>query len=267
LRSIFSSDVLQGKTVVVTGATGGIGQSIAHQLAQMGANLLLTGRNEEKLAHLKQSIQAKSGQGRIETIPADLTDAEDRDRLVKETRKALGSIDILINNAGVFAGALLEEVEKAELERVMNVNFTSVVMLTQQVYEEMRRRQSGKIINISSLSGLRGWEGGTIYASSKFALNGFTQCLAVEAAKYGIQVNAVAPGFVETEMAKEAIGVKARRAGQSLEEMWTQMEKGIPSGRLSRPEEVAAVTAFLCTDAANNIIGAHMRISGGGLLG
>ncbi|OYD06155.1 hypothetical protein CHM34_17810 [Paludifilum halophilum] len=267
VENVFTPSVLKGKTAIITGATGGIGTCIAEQLRRMGANLLLTGRRESALRDIGEQLNTLQGAGGVETVAADLVEDAGRRRVVAAAKDSFGPTDILVNNAGAFAASLVEDVEEAEMERVMRVNFFSVVQLTQLVYREMKQRRSGKIIQISSLSGIRGWEGGTIYASSKFALNGFTQCLAVEAAPCGIQVNAVAPGFVETDMAKEAIGAKAERAGRSLEEMWKKTEEGLPSGRLSTPEEVAAAVGFLCTDAVDNVIGSNLRISGGGLLG
>ncbi|WP_169713822.1 SDR family NAD(P)-dependent oxidoreductase [Paludifilum halophilum] len=267
MENVFTPSVLKGKTAIITGATGGIGTCIAEQLRRMGANLLLTGRRESALRDIGEQLNTLQGAGGVETVAADLVEDAGRRRVVAAAKDSFGPTDILVNNAGAFAASLVEDVEEAEMERVMRVNFFSVVQLTQLVYREMKQRRSGKIIQISSLSGIRGWEGGTIYASSKFALNGFTQCLAVEAAPCGIQVNAVAPGFVETDMAKEAIGAKAERAGRSLEEMWKKTEEGLPSGRLSTPEEVAAAVGFLCTDAVDNVIGSNLRISGGGLLG
>ncbi|PTX53711.1 3-oxoacyl-[acyl-carrier protein] reductase [Melghirimyces profundicolus] len=267
MDSVFSSGALKGKTALVTGATGGIGREIAKRLRGMGANLVLTGRRGNVLKELKKELDTVEGFGDVVIVTADLTEETGRENVVRKASDSFGGTEILVNNAGAFASALLEEVKEEEMEWVMKVNFFSVVMLTQKVYEEMKRKKSGKIIQISSLSGIRGWEGGTLYASSKFAVNGFTQCLAVEAAKHGIQVNAVAPGFVETEMAREAIGAKAERAGRSLAEMWAQMEQGLPTGRLTTPEEVANAVAFLSTGAVDNMTGTYLRISGGGLLG
>ncbi|MDR6227327.1 SDR family NAD(P)-dependent oxidoreductase [Desmospora profundinema] len=266
MEPIFSKHALQGKRVIVTGATGGIGRAIARVLREMGADLLLTGRRKDALEEVAAEL-AEEGKGQLAVYRADLVDALDRERLVTEARTRFGGTDILINNAGTFASALMEEVTEEELDRVMRVNVYSVMFLTQLVYREMKERRAGKIIQLSSLSGIRGWEGGTIYAASKFALNGFTQSLAVEAARHGIQVNAVAPGFVDTDMGIQAIGTKAKRSGRSLEEGWEAVEKSLPSGRLSTPEEVAACVAFLSTGAADNIIGSNLRISGGGLLG
>jgi len=267
MNAVFSKDALKGKTALVTGATGGIGRAIAKQFNSLGANLLLTGRKADLLEEIRNELDADGKSGTVATVTADLTEDGGREAVVRQASDSFGGIDILINNAGTFANALLEEVKEEELEWVMKVNFTSVVMLTRKVYEEMKRKGSGKIIQISSLSGMRGWEGGTLYASSKFALNGFTQCLAVEAAKHGVQVNAVAPGFVETDMAKRSIGAKAKRAGLSLEEMWHKMEQGLPTGRLTTPEEVAHAVAFLSIQGIDNMTGTYLRISGGGLLG
>lgn len=264
---MYSDTRLKEKTAIITGASGGIGIAIAKELAKMNANLVLTSRHKEGLDRLQKDLTSEEIGGNVITVPADITSEHDRNFLMETTLAEFEQMNVLVNCAGIYCTAPLEEVEENDLEKSMLVNFIGPVMLTKLVYQKMKEQRNGKIINIGSLSGLRGWQGGIPYVSSKFALTGFTQCLALEAAPYNIQVNAVAPGFVNTEMGHTAIAAKAAREGVEFSDMRYRVEQELPSGRISNPEEVAAVVAFLSSHAADNIIGSVIKISGGDLLG
>ncbi|MDN7246450.1 SDR family oxidoreductase [Planococcus shenhongbingii] len=264
--SIFSNEALKHKHVLITGATGGIGYETAKVLAGMGARLTITGRNEEKLNELKQQLIPVVGEENVFVKTADLTVEKEREELVLSADKALGFINGLVNSAGIGGGGVVEELDEATVERVMNVNFKSTLFLTQLVYSRMLEKKEGDIVNLSSLSGLRGTHGNTAYAASKFAVIGWTQSMALEAIEHKIRVNAVCPGYVDTEMAWNSIRKKAEKKGVSFEEGMNEAAAAIPSGRISTTEEVANMIAFLLTDAARNIVGEAMKISGGNFM-
>ncbi|WP_347861630.1 SDR family oxidoreductase [Salimicrobium sp. PL1-032A] len=259
---IFSEDAFKGKHIVVTGASRGIGKETAIHAAACGAKVTLTGRNEEKL---KETEEACNREGKVQVVRADLNDEKDRKTLVEEAEH-FAPIDGLVNAAGILNTGHFREVTEQELREVMEVNYFSMVFLTQLIYNEMAKRKKGAIVNVSSLSGLRGTDGMMAYTGSKFAVTGFTQTLALEAIRSNIRVNAVCPGFVDTEMGRQSIGAKAKREGRTFEEQWSVAEQTNPSGRITTPEEVARAILFLLSDASENVIGESMKISGGSVM-
>lgn len=266
MSSIFSNHALSNKHALITGASGGIGYSTALTLSQMGADLTITGRRKEKLEQLKHEIIAKKPDANIFIQTADLTNDKERQQLVENAEKTFGFISILINSAGILGNGKVEEISQIQLEDTMHLNYTVPILLTQEVFKRMKQKKEGVIINVASLSGLRGTFGGTAYCGSKFALIGFTQSFALEAIQDGVHVNAVCPGYVETQMGKQAIQDKADREHRSFEEQYKSASNSLPSGRITTPEEVANTIAFLSSDAASNIIGESVKISGGSVM-
>lgn len=264
--SIFSNEALKHKHVLVTGATGGIGIETAKVLVGMGAKVTITGRNQGKLNELESQLLKLTSQDYIFSQTADLTNEGDRDRLVANAENALGFINGLVNSAGVSGGDKVENLEEEFIERLMDLNFKSTFQLTKPIYKKMMERKEGDIVNVSSLSGLRGTSGNSAYAASKFAMIGWTQSMAVEAIEHNIRVNAVCPGYVDTEMARSSIRRKGERQNIPFEEALKQAENSIPSGRLTEASEVANTIAFLLTDAARNIVGESVKISGGSVM-
>lgn len=264
--TIFSSEALAHKHILITGATGGIGIETARTLSAMGARITITGRNKEKLEKLKAELLRQMPSDRLCVQEADLTESEDRMQLIKRAEKKLGFINGLVNSAGVSGGKRVEEIDKAFLAEMMDLNFISTFLLTQEVYRRMLEHEEGDIVNLASLSGLRGTYGNTAYSASKFAVVGWTQSMAAEAIGHGIRVNAVCPGYVDTEMARNSLRRKAERNGTSFEEEMENAKKDIPSGRLSTAVEVANTIAFLLTEAAGNIVGESVKISGGSVM-
>lgn len=262
----FAENALKNEHALVTGSTRGIGRETAVTLACMGADVTVTGRNKDKLEETKQFILDARPQARVSVCPADITDAPARSELVKAAEGANGPLTLLVNSAGVLKRKFVEELEESDLEEMMEVNYTSTVLLTQLVYKRMREQKKGAIVNVSSLSGLRGTPGNSAYSASKFAITGFTQSLALEAIEYGIRVNVVCPGYVQTEMAEQLMQTKADETGQSLEEQMQVSSDGLPSRRMTQPEEVANTIAYLLTDAASNIVGEAVKISGGSVV-
>lgn len=250
------SKTFAGKKALITGATGGIGRELVRRFVDEGAEVVAAGRSEEALAEL----------GRIdgvEPLRLDLADDEQTAAAAARFESAESAADILVNGAGVHSRAELPHLAIDELERVMKVNFTNTVRFTQGVYAGMRRQGRGKIVNISSLSGKRGYAGGTSYTASKFALLAFTQCLAMEAVRFNIQVNAVCPGFVETEMAEAAMQAKAAISGETVEKVREASVRAIPAGRWARPSDVASVVLFLCSPNCDYIVGQAWNVDGG----
>ncbi|RWZ52359.1 SDR family oxidoreductase [Halobacillus fulvus] len=264
--NIFSQDVLKDRHIVVTGATGGIGYEAAKEIVRAGGHVTITGRNEDKLNTLKDECVTINENADIHICVADLNNQEDRERLVLEAVQTLGDISGLVNSAGIIGGATLEQLDEQEMRNIMELNFFSTVLLTQEVYVHMRNEGRGSIVNLSSLSGLRGTHGNTAYSGSKFALIGFTQSFAYEAIENGVRVNAICPGYVDTAMGQAAIRNKGEREGRSYEEQRQLAEESIPTGRLTQPEEVARSIVFLLSDAAENIVGESMKISGGNVM-
>lgn len=262
---IFSKEALKGRHIVVTGATGGIGYEAAKEIVKAGGDVTITGRKKEKLAELKDECATINREARVCMVIADLNEDQGREQIVSEAKRQVGPVHGLVNSAGVIGGGPLDELNEDEMRKIMELNFFSTVLLTQAVFEEMKEN-GGSIVNLSSLSGLRGTYGNTAYSGSKFAITGFTQSFAYEAIEHGIRVNAVCPGYVDTEMGQEAIRGKGEREGRSYEEQRELAEQGIPSGRISSPEEVARSIVYLLTDAAENIVGESLKISGGSVM-
>jgi 3-oxoacyl-[acyl-carrier protein] reductase len=266
--TIFSKDALKDQHIIITGATGGIGWETALACAAAGANITITGRNEDKLVTLKGKCEKLNSNNSVHLFSADLDAEEERECLLTGAIDEIGPVTGLVNAAGITGGGVLEDLKEDDLRKVLELNFISTVLFTQLVYRHMleKKPEKGAIVNVSSLSGLRGTPGSSAYAGSKFALIGFTQSLAVEAAERGIQVNAVCPGYVDTNMGRDSIARKGKKFGRSYEEQLKKAEAGIPSGRISSPEEVANTIVFLLTGAAENLVGESVKISGGNVL-
>ncbi|TWT14316.1 SDR family NAD(P)-dependent oxidoreductase [Planomicrobium sp. CPCC 101079] len=264
--SIFSAEALNHKHVLITGATGGIGYETAKLLVKMGAKVTITGRNREKLNELETELFLLTEEDKVFTKEADLTNEESRKELISGAKEKLGFINGLVNSSGIAGTEVMEELDEQFIENMMNVNFKSTFFLTQSIYSDMIKQQEGDIVNVASLSGLRGTYGNSAYAASKFAVVGWSQCMAVEAIAHNIRVNAVCPGYVETDMAKMLIIKNAENSGNTYKEAYANAERSIPSGRLTKPDEVANSIAFLLTDAAKNIVGESLKISGGSVM-
>jgi 3-oxoacyl-[acyl-carrier protein] reductase len=238
---------LNGKTAVVTGATGGIGGAIAKALAAQGAKVAVSGRNREKLDQIVTEIG-----GDCIAIPADLSNADGIDALVKEADEKLGQIDILVNNAGLTRDNLSMRMKEEEWREVLDVNLTAPFMLAKACQRGMMKRRHGRIINISSVVGTTGNPGQCNYVASKAGMTGWTKAMAMEVASRGITVNCVAPGFIATAMT-EALN----------DDQKTKINATIPAARMGEPEEIASAVAYLASDEAAYITGATLHVNGG----
>jgi len=240
--------VLNGKTALVTGATGGIGAQIARALHAQGATVVLSGTREAVL----QELAAELG-GRTFAVPANLSDPASVDGLVGAAEAAAGApLDILVANAGITRDGLLMRMKDEDWDAVLKVNLESYFRLSRAVVKGMMKRRNGRIIGITSIVGVTGNPGQTNYAASKAGMIGFSKALAQEVATRGITVNCVAPGFIESPMTDEL--TDAQKA---------QILSTIPAARLGQGAEVAAACAYLASDEAAYVTGQTMHVNGG----
>ena len=238
---------LDGKTALVTGASGGIGAAIARTLHAQGATVTLSGTRRDAL----DALVAELGE-RAFACPADLRDATEPDSLVAAAEQAAGPIAILVNNAGMTRDMLALRMSDATWQAVLDVDLSAPFRLARAVLRGMLQRRAGRIINISSIVGATGNAGQANYAAAKAGLVGLTKALAQEVASRGITVNAVAPGFVTTAM-----------TDRMSEQQRTKLTESIPLGRIGRPEDVAAAVAYLASDEAAWVTGATLHVNGG----
>jgi 3-oxoacyl-[acyl-carrier protein] reductase len=238
---------LKSKGALVTGASGGIGRSIAKALHAQGATVAISGTNKEKLDALATELGS-----RVFVLPCDLRDRATVAKLGEEAEKALGQVDILVNNAGITHDNLFMRMKDEEWDDVIAVNLTSVFILTRCILRNMMRRRAGRIVNIASISGVLGNPGQPNYAASKAGLVGMTKSLAREVSSRGITANCIAPGFISTPMT-DALTPKQTEA----------IAAAIPAQKFGKPEDVAAAVVFLASDEAGYITGETMHINGG----
>lgn len=245
---------MTSRVALVTGGTGGIGTAICKKLVDMGHKVATNYRNEEKAQAWKAQMQADGYS--ITLVKGDVTSPEDAETIVKTVEQQLGPVDILINNAGITRDTTFHRMTSQQWGEVVNTNLNSVFNMTRPVIEGMRERKWGRIIQISSINGLKGQYGQANYAAAKAGMHGFTISLARENAKLGITVNTVSPGYVATDMVMAV-----------PEEVRAKIAADIPTGRLGKPEEIAYAVAFLVDEQAAWITGSNLDINGGHHMG
>jgi 3-oxoacyl-[acyl-carrier protein] reductase len=241
---------LDGKVALVTGASRGIGREIARRLAAEGATVYAGARDAAKLAEVVGEI-ASAG-GKAQAVALDVADRASVEAAIKSIVEAAGRLDVLVNNAGITRDNLMLRMKAEEWDQVLATNLTGTFLCTQAVLKPMIRQRAGRIVNVTSVVGLTGNAGQANYAASKAGIVGLTKSVAREVASRAITVNAVAPGFIETDMTG-AMTDKAKEA----------ITGSIPLGRVGQPADVAAAVAFLASDEAAYITGQVLGVDGG----
>jgi 3-oxoacyl-[acyl-carrier protein] reductase len=247
------------KTVIVTGASRGIGKAIALYFYEKGANVVFAVRNSNKL----ELPNAISSSKRAFIIEVDVTKTADIKAMVDATMKRFGQIDILINNAGVDQPCPLVDITEKHLDYVWDINVKAVVMCSKYVAKEMIKRKYGKIINLSSIAGKEGTLYHIAYSSSKHAVIGITKSMAQELIPYNINVNAVCPGLINTDMLQNFFKEYAKLCGTNADDELNKMIEKTPRGKMGEPRDVAELIGFLSSDNAINIVGHAFNTDGG----
>ncbi|QGU96663.1 3-oxoacyl-[acyl-carrier-protein] reductase [Clostridium bovifaecis] len=243
--------ILKDKNAIVTGASRGIGRAIALRLAELGANVVLNYRSDAN--SVEEVVKAIEERGvKALAVQGDVSSFEDAKKIVDEAIENFGSIDILVNNAGITKDNLLMRMKEEDFDKVIEVNLKGVFNCTKHVVPVMMKQRSGKIINISSVVGLSGNAGQANYAAAKAGIIGFTKSVAKEIASRGVTVNAIAPGFIQTDMT-EVLSDKVKE----------EIKTNIPLRRLGTPEDIAGVVAFLASNTADYITGQVISVDGG----
>lgn len=250
---------------MVTGAGRGIGAAIARELGRAGARVVLAARNVDEIESVAGEIA--SGGGAAWAVRCDVADAEAVDRLRAEAESRLGSVDLLVNNAGIATSAPLRRQTLDEWRRVFAVNVEGAFLVTRAFLPPMVERGWGRVVNIASVAGRTGAPYIAAYAASKHALVGMTRALAAEVAPSGVTVNALCPGYVDTPMTDGSVERIVAKTGRPAEEARRRIVEANPQGRLIEPEEVAFLTLALCDERARGVNGQTIGIDGGAFLG
>ena len=243
--------LLEGKVAIVTGASRGIGKAIAEQFIAQGAKVAFTYRSSAEAAAALEKELSASG-GTVKGFQSDAASMTDAERLVGEVVEAFGTVDIVINNAGITDDTLLMRMTEEQWDRVISVNLKSCFNLTKAVMRTMLKARSGSIVNISSVVGVQGNAGQANYAASKAGILGFTKSVALELGSRNIRCNAIAPGFIETEM--------TAKLDEDTVQGWRD---AIPLKRGGTPEDVANLCVFLASDMSAYITGQTLNVDGG----
>jgi len=242
------------KTVIVTGGSRGIGFAIAREFARQGARVIISSRTAQALKAAAEQITAEGGE--VTPVTCDVSQSEQVQQLVERTLDTYHRVDALVNNAGITRDNLILRMQEDDWDAVLNVNLKGAFLCTKAVTRPMLKQRSGCIINISSVVGVTGNPGQANYGASKAGILGLTKATALELASRGITVNAIAPGYIETEM-----------TANLTEKQKEALAGKIPLGYIGRPEDIAGVALFLASPAARYITGQVFRIDGGMVMG
>jgi NAD(P)-dependent dehydrogenase (short-subunit alcohol dehydrogenase family) len=258
-----SGSTLAGRHAVVTGAGRGIGAAIAHALVAEGARVTLIGRSVETLRAAAAALATAHPGSDPFTIAADVSDSAAVGQAMEQARAQFGPIQILINNAGQAASASFVKTDEALWDRMLAVNLTGTYLCSRAALPDMLKMSYGRIINIASTAGLRGYPYVAAYTASKHGVVGLTRALALELATSGVTVNAICPGYTDTEIVRDAVSLIVKQTGRSDEEALAALVRTNPQRRLIQPQEVAQMALWLCGPHTASITGQCLSISGG----
>ncbi|RWF41881.1 MAG: SDR family oxidoreductase [Mesorhizobium sp.] len=252
-----AATTIPGKHALVTGGGSGVGRVIALALAEAGVDVTICGRREAELA------KVASENDRIHGIAADVTNEAAMAGLYTQAETARGPFDIVVANAGMAGSTPAHKTTLADWQRTLDVNLTGAFLTVKPALASMAARKAGRIVFIASTAGLKGYAYVAPYVAAKHGVVGLMRALAAETAKSGVTVNAVCPGFVETDMLEESIQRIVEKTGRSADEARTSLASINPQGRFIQPQEIAEAVLWLCGDAAQSITGQAISISGG----
>ncbi|MBJ26438.1 MAG: 3-hydroxyacyl-CoA dehydrogenase [Rhodospirillaceae bacterium] len=248
---------LEGKHAIITGGAHGIGGAISRALYEQGVNVSITGRDQNKLEQAQKLMPLSK------TYSLDITNEDSVNDIFNSAINNYGSIDILINNAGIANSAPFLKIQTNEVRQIMEINLVGLITCSQAALPHMLEKNWGRIINISSLAGIKGQPYLASYCASKHAVIGVTRSLATELIKSNITVNAICPGYVETDMVKQAVNTIVRQTGRTTEEARNELKKINPQGRIIKPKEIATTAVWLCMPESESITGQAIAIAGG----
>ncbi|HMG36614.1 MAG TPA: SDR family oxidoreductase [Blastocatellia bacterium] len=253
---------LSGKVSIITGAGGGIGRAIAHRFSTEGSAVVIAGPTKEKVQRVAGEITAEGGNA-IYTV-TDVSNEAEVAEMVQSTLRQYGRLDILINNAGIAGPtALVHKLEREDWDRTMDINLTGAFLCAKHALPHLYEQKSGRIINITSIAGVRAYAYRSPYCASKWAMIGLTRTLAEEAGRYDITVNAIAPGPVHGPRMEAVIRARADEMNVSYEEMEKQYVEPTALKRMADESDIAAMALFLCSEEGRNITGETITISSG----
>ena len=253
-------DALADRHAVVTGGGRGIGAAIAAALAGEGATVSVLGRDP---ARLDARVQSLGGGTRAQGVAVDVTDEASVKSAFAAVRARFGRVDILVNNAGQAGSAPLAKTDLALWQRMLAANLTGTFLCTREALPEMTARGEGRIVNVASTAGLVGYAYVAAYCAAKHGVVGLTRAVALECARSGVTVNAVCPGYTETDMVGDAVANIVAKTGKTESEARAALVARNPQGRMVRPEEVASAVLWLCLPASSSINGQAIAVAGG----
>jgi NAD(P)-dependent dehydrogenase (short-subunit alcohol dehydrogenase family) len=256
---------LRGRHAIITGGGKGIGAAIATSFAKVGATLSLLGRDSEAIATHGKGLE-KTFKIQVQSITCDVSEGASVEQAFATAQKAFGTPYILVNNAGQAEAASFTDMRREIWDRMIAVNLTGTYLCSQQVIGPMLQACEGRIVNIASSSGVKGYTKMTAYCAAKHGVVGLTRALALETARKGITVNAVCPGYTETEMGSRAIENVRRLLGKTEDEARQILLRSNPQGVFIKPEEVAAAVLWLCSPEAASVTGSAIPVAGGEIM-
>ena len=254
---------MKGRTAVITGAGRGVGAAVAARLAQAGATVLVAARTQSQVEGVAERLRADGHMAYAAVC--DVSDPASVEQLAARAMESLGTVDVLVNNAGVASAAPLTKTSLDEWNRAFAVNATGPFLCMRAFLPGMMQRGWGRVVNVASVAGLRGDRYIAAYAASKYALLGLTSVAAAETASRGVTVNAVCPGYLDTDMTRESVARISRSTGRTEAEALEAILQTTTQKRLIERDEVAEAVAYFCTDAARSVNGATLVMDGGDL--